>query len=366
MRDTAIKADALVVGAGVQGCVTALKLAAEGLRVLLVESNSDVLTGSSGNIEGWLHHGTYHAALANTPTQAMDTSQHCIAGAYWFREHCADSIHPMRSIALTATKVPEALEARWRESGVQFSPIEHLSAVQPFVALDEVTAAYYAQDVAISVPHLRLQLRRLLREKAVRVRTQTSIRRLRADTFALRGENSLKEVLVQVPIVIVTAGPRTEATLRLLHISHNLEFRLWRSHLLVLPVSEPSPPLFFVDFDKPSVFPQKGLSLMGLNSDNQTVESEYDPPTRGLHQRFRESLAKHFPGLHKGQDLGLRTCYKIDIGSPDAPRTVDMAVEQLDDHVWLQLPGKLTTAPVCADILVAELSGQDRLGVPRT
>lgn len=67
--------DAIVMGAGIQGCLSALMLAKRGLRVAIVDQRDDVLTGASLNYEGRIHTGMLYAmdrSFATADRMAQD------------------------------------------------------------------------------------------------------------------------------------------------------------------------------------------------------------------------------------------------------------------------------------------------------
>jgi glycine/D-amino acid oxidase-like deaminating enzyme len=302
-------------------------------------------------MEGWLHHGTYHAALATSIERGRAAAADCLEGSAWFRKNCADALRPIPTIALTGAEIPHELEARWAECGVSVTALDDLSKLSRHVALHKVSAAYTAQDLAISVSSLRRRLENLLRKRVVRLRLEHHIRRLSARSYALHDAATDEKTVLRPAVTVVATGARSSESLKQLDIRHSLEFRLWRSHLLTAP-RLPMPPIFFVDYDRPSVFPQDKQSLMGLNSDNQLITSRDDAPMEGLLERFQASFREHFSLQVDPAALTLQACYKIDVGETSAPRTVGTFVRRLEDDIWLLLPGKLTTAPVAADRLV--------------
>jgi glycine/D-amino acid oxidase-like deaminating enzyme len=351
--------DALVIGAGAQGCITSVMLAEAGWTVTLVDSAPQLLAGASGKMEGWLHHGTYHAALAHSVAEGRVSAADCLEGAAWFRRNCPDSLLPSRSIAVTTTSDSRELEQRWAACGVSVAPIRDLSTIRDHVPVQKVSAAYTAEDMSISVPGLRRSLQRLLAQNKVQVLTSRHVSRLPDGDYLLTQTDSRDTTVLRAALVVVATGTGTTEALDQIGMTHDLHLRLWRSHLLAVP-RLPWPPLFFVDYGLPSVFPQGEHSLIGVNSDNQLIHGLDDPALGGLLERFEGHFREFF---RAPADLGtpvLRECLKVDVAdSATARRAVRPFVHRLGDRAWVLLPGKLTTAPVAAHQLVSTVTGAD-------
>src|SRR5690349_19233333 len=105
-----------IVGAGIAGLSIGYRLAQYGLFPLIIESGSQIASGSTTRNEGWLHAGTFHSQSIKDPNQALRVAKRCMYGHEHFRRFCPDAIENPIDLTLAVTlhraRVPEISE-RW-------------------------------------------------------------------------------------------------------------------------------------------------------------------------------------------------------------------------------------------------------------
>ncbi len=104
--------DAVVVGAGVTGLMTAHKLTNMGYSVGLVEKSATVGNGPSAKNEGILHMGTRHALVATTNETALPLVERCQYGARSILQYAPEAISNPQSktyAAVTTTDVESVI-----------------------------------------------------------------------------------------------------------------------------------------------------------------------------------------------------------------------------------------------------------------
>ncbi|MEU5565330.1 FAD-dependent oxidoreductase [Micromonospora musae] len=349
-----VASDVVVVGAGVSGLLTSVKLAQVGLRVTLVERSSTVAPAASSRNEGWLHAGTYHASAIADRHEAVQVARKCLYGHHQIRDLVPEAVEWSAGPAIALVTDPalsQQAEERWDEAQIRFrtarpQDIEH---ALPYVDLSRVARAYLVQDVGVDV---RILYRRLLTE------AQRSGVRIELDSEFHFVSDTIGECVRRLDGVVSTLRYR-RAVLAVGHEINRLStqlgcpvpLRLWKSHILYGPQLVDRPVFWLDPLEVAVVNHAPAVSVVGMTTDALEVEKADFEVEPGRVAAVREAMRRTFVGEHADRFTAY-ACVKVDMRSGRMPLSVNSEIRRLSPAVYCVSPGKLTEAPFVADRIV--------------
>ncbi|SIQ35107.1 FAD-dependent oxidoreductase [Micromonospora avicenniae] len=349
-----IASDVVVVGAGVSGLLTGLKLAQVGLRVTLVERSATIAPAASSRNEGWLHAGTYHASAIADPHEAVQVARKCLYGYHQIRNLAPESLEWSNGLAIALVAEPvraQQAEERWEEAQVRFRRVRprDVEPALPNVDLGRAVCAYLVQDVGIDI---RLLYRRLLTEA---LRSGVSIELDSEFHFV----SDTAGECVRRPDGAVSRLRYRRAVLAAGHEINRLStqlgcpvpLRLWKSHILYGPQLVDRPVFWLDPLEVAIVNHAPSVSVVGMTTDAIEVEKadfEVEPSRVAL---VEEAMRRTIVGEY-GDRFTAYACIKVDMRSGRAPLSVNSEIRRLSSAVYCVSPGKLTEAPFVADRVV--------------
>jgi glycine/D-amino acid oxidase-like deaminating enzyme len=348
------RVDVLIVGAGFAGLMCADRLSRLGYDVLLLDSGAQMLAGTSSRNEGWLHAGTYHAQSIDNRAEAMAVARRCRYGWEEVRRRFPECVEnePRPTIVVVPDSRADEARDRWEEAGVG----HHRVAVPTGGVVDGVRVgpdevAFACDDVGINSRMLGASLAASLRTRGVRFALGARIVGRSNGTAQVQTAQGVQSV--HHSFVVVAAGFGMEAACRDLELS-TAPVRLWRSHLVTLP-RVASRSAFSIAPDHASMINHGDWSIIGLNEDAEVVPRptfDVDPEVAG---RLARRVRERFPDADLSA-ASFTACVKVDHAPrPDAPRSLNVRMVDLDEDAVALLPGKMTEAPVSANVVATRV-----------
>ncbi len=349
--------DVVVVGSGVAGLMTTVKLARLGLHVALVEQKDQFSAASSTRNVGWVHSGAYHAGSVQERDEAVTVARHCAFGMQQIRAHYPEVIENYGIASHAVIKNPnniDEIKSRWFEAGVQVREISLKTAEQqhPGSTIAESAAVFEVGDLSI---HTRMFYHRLIAEArlyGVEMVCGARVQRLVSGEYAeaLRISLPSSEVITIVAKVFIYAtGHGTRQLVKSL-TGIDLPVRLWKSQMLLVErISQSN--VFHTDLDEVAVIHHRNISIVNLSNDAVPVNR----PSYSLNQ---EGIAKIKAGLLRflpnwqGAILDVVACIKTDVNEDKARRrSLNVAIsEPRENHITV-MPGKMTETPYLTDLV---------------
>jgi glycine/D-amino acid oxidase-like deaminating enzyme len=346
--------DVVVVGTGVAGLMSAMKLARSGMRVLVLEKAETIGSGSSTRNVGWLHSGAYHAGTIADANDAIIVSKQCSYGYDQIRTHYPevldDGLVESNVLVRNHNILPE-LERRWSRAGVHARrlTISEAKAEHPQADLSSLAAVYDVRDVSLNT---RLLYRRLVAEAkihGVEFKMGVSLRSNDGEIleFASRTGHQAK---VKTKSTVYASGFSTGELVKSLH-QVEFPYRLWKSHMIITRrLSHKG--LFHVDRGESAIMHHGSLSIVNLNHDATRVDlPDYQVDEEAV-TKVREALVRLFPSWNE-PEYHVVACIKTDVPDTDqSTRSLNINIQQILPRTFCILPGKLTETPYLTDLVV--------------
>ena len=368
MNDCA-KIDVVVIGAGVAGLCTVVKLARMGIKVALIESNNVAADGPSTRNEGWLHHGTYHAQSIADRATAITVAQRCIAGTEWIKAIAPFAIEPATpSIALLRDSTRRAeTEDRWREAGVH---AELLTARRVNSLATNVKKgfayAYRVRDCAVNTPLLYRTILSDAVRMGVKYLPDTRLAFVNPTTASIL-TSGRRRGTIEATLFVHTTGYKTAEYFES-EFGSKVPLRFYKSHLIDMPRLS-SANVFYLDPGQAGIMSHETecgwRSTVGLNDDAIRLRRPEFTTVPGRVKECRAAIGRLLSKVPAPRDRQVRACIKVDFdpavahsGPGDAARplwdrSLNVQIYQpkgLQSHI-IALPGKMTEAPCLADEL---------------
>lgn len=195
----------IVVGAGIAGLATALRLAESGLPVTVFEAAQIGANASTRN-QGWLHSGAWFAR------GDLEFARACHASFLETRRLCPECVEPQQRGMLYLFTHCDGSEAEWRaawrDAGIPFESIE-LTTVRgwiPDLRRDAVSRAYLLPDVSVRSHVLLERLAAAARNAGAEIRLHTPVWSLLRDNNHVEGIVTSFGERVHAQFVILATG----------------------------------------------------------------------------------------------------------------------------------------------------------------
>ncbi|WP_315792728.1 MULTISPECIES: FAD-dependent oxidoreductase [unclassified Bradyrhizobium] len=347
--------DVLIFGSGVAGLMAAMKLGRIGLKVLLIEKDHLLASGSSTRNVGWLHSGAYHAGSIVDRGAAISVAKHCIYGyeqiCRFFPEVILDN-QPASHALLRDESRAEELTARWVEAGVTAKATSVADAQKHHTeaCFSGISHVFETKDVSIDT---RLFYRRLLNEAnacGVRILLGTEIRSISDDRADIEIRNDNIRLTVTADIFIYATGHSTKDIFAQF-FGIKLPLRRWKSHML-LTKRLSSRSLFHIDPAEAAIIHHDDISIVNHTNDATLSDTANFDVDEMAASELRAALGRLFP---KWVDSNSRVvaCIKSDLNYEcDQPRSLGVDIQEpRRGHLFI-VPGKMTETPYLADALV--------------
>lgn len=350
------KAEVAVVGGGVAGLMVTEKLSDLGYNVALVEKNAKLGLGPSTKNEGWLHAGGYHAPLY--PDDRTATA--VVEGIHYGREQilriapeCVEEPRNRAYALFHSEELADRAERRYGELGVKHRALtrQQLEREAPEIDHDRVTRAYETNDVSANFRILYQKLLARSERAGATILTDTTL--IPEDEHKATLEHSDgSRTSLEADVFICTVGLGAKAMLEgKSELADRIRF--WKSHSLILPRLTKHG-LFFGDPGEVSFMHHGDFTIACQSEDDFLVEQPkcdvVEEPAAGL---FR-AVVNLMPRAESYRDVYVaNACVKPDIIlAPGMPRSVDHEIHEPLPNYLFAFPGKVTTSPLMADMLV--------------
>lgn len=327
-----------------------------------MDESPRLAAGATTRNEGWLHAGTYHAASIVDRDAAVRVARRTREGYHQTRRFAPAAVHHACTFALVVEESIAETRARWDEAGVAYRTVPRgaLATLEPGLRLTRRTAVFAVDDVPIDTTVLCTRLAVESMRQGVRILMARRITRIHGTTLTLDSPTGARERL-HAGILVFTAGCGNKKLIRDL-LGVELPFRFWRSHLMDLPrVSKHA--FFGIRAGEVTCMPHGRWSIVGTNADQEEL------PAPSFDVRSSSVLCATAALRRLVRDIDVatirpRACVKVDVDPGAgavvhdlgfAPPQLDVAVGRISSRVFWALPGKMTEAPVAADLLVRQL-----------
>ncbi|MDT4989417.1 MAG: hypothetical protein QOI74_3511 [Micromonosporaceae bacterium] len=356
----AIRCDVVVLGSGFAGLMSARQLARFGYRVVLIERAGRILAGASGHNEGWLHAGTYHAISIQDRQQARIVAARCIAGYRRIRREFPDCVEPQQYPTVAVVRHESLAEtlSRWDAAEVWCRPASGrgLTALRREVSILDTERAFLVADRGIDTTALGACLAHEFRRDGGSLLVATNAVADGDSALRLSGPMSAK---VRYRFLVCATGFATRSACASLGLAPP-PIRLWRSHLASLPRLAASS-VFALAPGEAAMVNHRERSVVGLNEDALLVTEPTFVPHRGTTVRLADAIRVRFPGADLRR-AAITACVKVDVLDTHPARSLNLSTVPLAENAVCVLPGKMTEAPIAADMVADHVVGH--LGPP--
>lgn len=346
--------DVVVIGTGVAGLMSAMKLARSGMKVLVLEKAEVVGSGSSTRNVGWLHSGAYHAGTIAIADDAITVSRQCAYGYDQIRTHYPevldDGLIESHVLVRDQNFVLE-LERRWSEAGVTAKrlTISEAQTAHPEADLSSLAAVYDVKDVSLNT---RLLYRRMIAEAktyGVEFRLGVSLTSHNGHVFAFATRGGPDEE-AHTKVTVYACGFSTGEIVKSLH-GVEFPYRLWKSHMIITRrLSHKG--LFHVDRGESAIIHHGASSIVNLNHDATLVDRPDYKVEEEAVDKVREALIRLFPRWNE-PEYHVVACIKTDVPeTAESSRSLNINIQEILPKTICVLPGKLTETPYLTDRLV--------------
>lgn len=363
--------DVIVIGAGIAGLMTAVRLASSGRRVAVVEEGG-IAAGATGKNHGIIHSGSLYADLH------PDLVPLCQEACTLFASHFSGAIVNHNS---TLHLIPPDEEPRCRERlralGVGCGAPLPASARAMFreSVLDQL-ALLGVDSLTVSSTRVCASLAQMAVDAGAEMLTRTAVDRVLLDGGSARGVLVSPSVRIEAGRVVLCSGGGMPGILARSGLSTD-RFRTRADLMLVVPGVIDHPVVEY-RFGGSYVVPALGGSVLasrfgGTQPFIDSVDSRVNVPlTIGV--QLMASLRRLFrPHVLRGEHATAYTCSKIELRSDRADAWGVEPYHNVIDHaetdgvrdLWSLLPGKMTLAFHATSDLCARLRGApEPLGLP--
>ncbi|WP_437763100.1 FAD-dependent oxidoreductase [Sorangium sp. So ce281] len=342
--------DTIVVGAGIAGLMTALRLAHAGERVIVLEQHQ-IASGSTGKNHGIIHSGSVYADLH--PELVPLCQQACALFAQHF-PHATINRNP--TIHIMPAGQADVSSARFSAMGIKCVDRLPPAALEP---LDE--ALLRGKDLlgidsfTVSSKHVCASLAQAAMNAGARLRLHTAVLRLFVERDAVVGVVAPSGERILGGRVILCCGPGTSRLLAAAGLPH--ERFLTRADIMVTVPGVIHYPVVEYGFGGSYVVPALGgRSLVSFFGGVQPflgdASARVDVPIARADQVIK-SLSRLFrPSVFRLDEATAYTCLKTELrgsrsdawGVEPYHAIIDHAASDGVRGLWTLLPGKMTFA----------------------
>jgi len=351
------KKDVIIIGGGVAGLFTAYKLSGLGLKVMLIEEQSQLCNGPSIKNGGLLHRGTFHSSLIEDELKAYQVSQRCMWGFEQIRTFAPECLErnglPIYAI-IKDEKLAERSIQRWEKWDIPIKLVSYEDFSSDIPGIDRQYAHFIFRVADVPVNY-RILYQKLLvaceRNEVEFIFDATFLPT--EDNFAVIQYKNDNALSVQAESFVFTTGYKSKELIET-YFPNTVNIKLWKSHALVFPLLKKHG-FFFIDPGEVSVEPQGNYSIVCQSQEDTLVDTANFEINKGITEQIYHNLIKVLPEVGERKDiLYPSACLKPAIvSSTKGPlRSVDIEIHELSKCHILALPGKATEAPCMADELV--------------
>lgn len=352
--------DFVVIGSGISGLYIADSLSSLGAKVAVLEKHGTIGSEASTRNGGYIHAGAYHSATIIDEIEAKQTALNCKAGADRIRarfpEACIEKDRNIHLLFRTEEQLAKASK-RWKEFGINAEFIDRQKIYERYPHLESgyVIGAAAVADFPINT---RLILMKLLADaKRNGVEVIQNARGIKSKDGMVSFQQGQEEHVITCKKVIFCTGAKTPLSTVEKLAEVNCFISIWKSHVLVAPEMQ-GIGFMFVDNGEVSVTPQNGYSVVCTRGDELRV-TDISPDLDALtvEQNFR-ALCRAMPVMKEFRStIRPHCCFKISISEKrDKDRNVSCGLVKLSDYEFFASPGKFTTAPILADLVVRQVA----------
>ena len=361
--------DVVVVGSGIAGLMTTVKLARLGFNVALIEREAELATSASTRNVGWVHSGAYHAGSVLDRDQAVAVAGHCAFGLRQISQHYSEIIENHGIVSHVIIKNADNLEevkSRWDEAGVLAREISLKEAERchPGSTISNSAAVFEVGDLSINTRMLyqrlivEAQLYRAELIQGARIVELVSSDSGEAMRISIHGDDN---IILTARIFIYATGHATRPLMQSL-LGVDIPVRLWKSQmLLVNRLSRHN--VYHADLDEVAIIHHRNVSIVNLSDDAVRVDKpDYELNHEGI-AKIQAGLLRFLPGWDNGI-IGVTACIKTDICSDQGRRrSLNVEIgEPRENHITI-MPGKMTETPYLTDLVCRMVFDRIELGL---
>lgn len=355
--------NAVVVGSGILGLVTAKKFVDLGQKVVLLERSPVLANGATMLNHGWIHAGAVHSI--STGQQRHIVVPKLLYGYDFFTRYAPEyfdrPFHPTY-IAISHPELAEQAWEAWQSANVARQQLTkaHFASIEPGFNMNASTFFYATQDRRINNRLLVKKLATEIQAKGGTILTSVSYEYENQYTMNVKSPHISDRI--EAPVFVYATGNDMSESFQKL-TGRPLQMHFAKSHMLHMPrFSENS--VVSLDRNTPIVINHGNTSLVNLSYDEFNVNNlDYSVVSEQVEKSFAV-LCHFYPAAQSlAQQVRAYTCLKPNVvmetsapnQNPTRHSVNEFNYQPIQGHVFA-LPGKMTEAPFVADQIVQSIS----------
>ncbi len=355
--------DFAVIGSGIAGLYVADTLSSFGAKVVVLDRHRTIGAEASTRNGGYVHAGGFHSATLLDDAEAHQTARDCIAGAERLRSRFPEArIEAGGDIHLLFRTEERLLAAqsRWFTSGVVANVVgkKFLQKRYPNLDTGAVGGAAAVEDFPINTRIVLMKL--FVNAKRNKVEFRLGSEQIETSGGIVSFHRDSERHVLQCEKVIFCTGAGTHPSIVKKLCNVNRFISIWKSHVLVAPEMD-GIGFMFVDSGDVSVTPQDGYSVVCTRGDELKIDQvNRDLDISTIEKNF-SALCRAVPSMLRFRsEIRPHCCLKLSLDKqPDEVRNVSCRIVVLNEFEIFAAPGKFTTAPILADLVLRSVASSE-------
>lgn len=346
-----IQGDVAIIGAGITGLWATKELAKRGYKVILIEKEDRIAPGPSSRNQGWLHRGTYHAAMIPNFLEAKNVSHNCAEGYSKILQYAPETIEERASKTYALIRNEDIISevvSRWKGLGIPHKSISksHTIKILPEIKTKNIVRAFEVSDLSINTKMLYGKLLKTSRDLGAKLLLKTKFSFASPNMGRLLSQDGRISSL-KVDKFIVCAGYNSPKLFEEI-TQKPLKMLFWQSHLLIFPRLTKNN-VFYLDSDEATIMNHGKISVVSRQQDavqilkiNHRVNSKRAQSVFNAVERLVRNAANY------KNDYLATSCIKpelVDRSNASLKYSVDLKILKATSNHIFAFPGKMTEAP---------------------
>jgi L-2-hydroxyglutarate oxidase LhgO len=354
--------DYIVVGAGIAGLMTSIRLAENGKRVILFEQRK-VGSGASIGNQGIIHSGALYAELHPEVVKV------CQEATTLFLKHFADSVIPTRrSLYFGDPHRVELVKAAWLKQGLKFEDSEP-TAISEFIRpkIANRLSGTFIYEPIISPKQILINLVQLCLSLGVEIYKEVSVNEVLSSSSRFIGVKIGCNQLIRAKGCILCAGVENRMLLERMKLKSSNRIKSRLATVIAFKNNALDRPLICLNYGAPTLVPTVCNTVLGslyggdqpsvTRKDSWSVSSKHFNEVGSQVKKFVRRSAINFDEsyVYSHPKTEASSGYADFAGVEPLYSVLDHAVLDGINNLWSLIPGKMTFAFHATSSLVSQI-----------